>query len=269
MLALLSPAKTLDLDPPDPKLPFTEPGLLAEAKSIHQVMKKMSVADLAALMDLSQNLAELNRERFQDWKIEHAPGEAKQAILTFAGDVYLGLEAGSLKKKDLEWSQQHVGILSGLYGLLRPLDLIRPYRLEMGSKVATRRGKDLYAFWGDKIAKTIVQRLDGERQRSVVNLASNEYWKAVAQPVLAKAGIPILNVAFKEIRDGEAVTYALFAKKARGMMARHIITARVDAPAGLKDFAAADYRFDAERSSDDTWVFTRPFRKMAMASGDD
>lgn len=269
MLAVLSPAKTLDLDPPDAKLAWTEPAMLAESKTLAAVMKKKSAKALGDMMDISESLAELNRERFQDWAIEHAPGPAKQAILTFAGDVYVGLEAGTLKAKDLAWSQDHIGILSGLYGLLRPLDLMRPYRLEMGSKVTTRRGADLYAFWGDRLAKAAIARLEGHRHRVVVNLASNEYWKAMDQKALAKAEVPVINVAFKEIRDGEAQTYALFAKKARGMMARHIITKKIEAPEGLKTFASADYAYDAERSDERTWVFTRPFRKMAMNASDE
>jgi len=269
MLALLSPAKTLDLDPltkAHATVLASEPALLAEAKAVHAVAKKYSTKKLMELMGISETLAELNHDRFQAWSLAHPPGEAKQAVLTFAGDVYVGLQAETLTKKDLEWSQDHLAILSGLYGVLRPLDLMRPYRLEMGSKVVTRRGKDLYAFWGDRIAKVLIERVKGHADPTLVNLASNEYAKAVDRKALAKAGVPVLEVAFKEIRDGEAQIYALFAKKARGMMARHIIEARIDRQAGLKDFTSADYRFDAARSSATTWTFTRPFRTVAMAA---
>lgn len=262
MLALLSPAKTLDLDPADPKLPHTLPAFMAETQALHRSVKKLSARALAELMDLSESLAELNRERFQDWTVDHLPPRAKQALLTFAGDVYVGLDAGSLKRADLAFAQEHLRVLSGFYGLLRPLDLILPYRLEMGSKVQTRRGKDLYTFWGDRLAKRLVAEVDGHADRTVVNLASNEYWKAVDGKVLAKAEVPVLEIAFQEIRDGEAVTYALFAKKARGMMARHLVTKRVDRVAGLRAFATADYRLDEARSREGRWVFTRPFRKV-------
>jgi len=264
MLALLSPAKTLDLEPADPNLPHTQPAFLAETATLHKRVKRMSATALAELMDLSESLAALNRERFQDWTVEHAPPRAKQALLTFAGDVYVGLDAASLKKADLAFAQDRVRMLSGFYGLLRPLDLMLPYRLEMGSKVDTRRGKDLYAFWGERLARRLVADLDDAKahaDRTIVNLASNEYWKAVDTKVLAEARVPVLEVAFQELRDGEAVTYALFAKKARGMMARHLITQRVSRVAGLRTFAAADYRFDEARSSEARWVFTRPFRK--------
>lgn len=261
MLALLSPAKTLDLDPADPKLPHTLPAFMSDTQALHKVVKRLSARALADLMDLSEGLAELNHERFQDWTVEHAPPRAKQALLTFAGDVYVGLDAASLKAADLAFAQDRLRVLSGFYGLLRPLDLMLPYRLEMGSKVETRRGKDLYAFWGDRLAKHLVAELDGHADRTIVNLASNEYWKAVDAKALAKAGVPVLEIAFQELRDGEAVTYALFAKKARGMMARHLVTRRVERVEGLRAFATADYRFDEARSSAGRWVFTRPFRK--------
>lgn len=263
MLALISPAKKLDLAPPGKafaKLPATQPELLSEAKTLHGLAKKLSRDALAGLMDLSEDLAELNRERFQNWTARHELGvnDAKQAILMFAGDVYAGLEASSLDPKTLVHAQDHLAILSGLYGLLRPLDLIQPYRLEMGSKLGNKRGKDLYAFWGDRIAALVTQRAAEHADRTVVNLASSEYMKAVPRKSL---GAPVLDLQFRELKDGKAVMLMLFAKRARGMMARFILKERVDRPAGLKDFTAGDYRFDGGLSTASEWVFTRAYRK--------
>ncbi len=267
MLAILSPAKKLDLDPlrkAHQKLATTQPALLADAITLHGVVKKLSVKKLGELMDLSEALATLNHERFQSWDARHALGhnDAKPAILMFAGDVYSGLDALSLDARTLSWAQDHLVILSGLYGVLRPLDLIQPYRLEMGSKLATRRGKDLYAFWGDRLARHIAERLAAHRERVVVDLASNEYMKAVRREHLAA---PVIDVTFKELKDDKAVALMLFAKRARGMMARFIVEARVDRAEGLKDFQGGDYRFDAARSSEREWVFTRPYRTAAMS----
>lgn len=270
MLALISPAKKLDLEPLGKalaRLPATQPELLPEAKTLHGLARKLSRDDLAGLMDLSEDLAELNRERFQNWLARHEPGvnDAKQAILMFAGDVYSGLEASSLDAKTLLYAQDHLAILSGLYGLLRPLDLIQPYRLEMGSKLANKRGKDLYAFWGERIAKAIAGRLAEHADRTVVNLASSEYMKAVPRAAL---GVPVHDLQFKEIKDGKPVMLMLFAKRARGMMARYLLKERVDRPEGLKDFTAGDYRFDPALSTASEWVFTRAYRKGAAVDPD-
>ncbi|HRE88883.1 MAG TPA: peroxide stress protein YaaA [Myxococcota bacterium] len=268
MLALLSPAKKLDPTPLTAmrkKLPLATPRYLTDAASLAATAKKLSTEELAGLMDLSEELAELNRGRFKVWKKAHVLGEndAKPAILAFAGDVYTGLDASTLKNPDLEWMNEHLFILSGLYGVLRPLDLMQPYRLEMGSKLSNKKGKDLYTFWGDKLAKTIDQALAEHpaEGRFVLNLASQEYFKAVPKKALKS---PVVDVAFKEIKDGKAVALMLFAKRARGMMARFMTTQRVDRPEGLKDFDLGDYRFDKAASTEREWVFTRPYRTVAM-----
>ena len=269
MLALLSPAKKLDLEPMKKahlKLVPTQPELLADAVLLHTSVKKLTARQLGELMDLSEALAELNHERFQSWQKVHEVGvnDGKPAALMFAGDVYTGLDAPSLDVRTLTWSQEHLAILSGLYGLLRPLDVIQPYRLEMGSKVVTRRGADLYQFWDDRILHAIERRLAEHKSKVLVNLASAEYMKSVQRKRL---GVPIIDVHFREIKAGKPVALMLFAKRARGMMARFIISDRVDRPEGLKDFASEDYRYDASLSGPEEWVFTRPYR--VMSQGDD
>lgn len=267
MLAVISPAKKLDTTPVSPMrgAPFTEPALLADAKVAHAAAKKLSTKALGELMDLSEALAELNHDRFQVWKVEHRLGDndCKPAALMFAGEVYSGLEASTLSAKTLAYAQDHLAILSGLYGVLRPLDLIQPYRLEMGSKLVTRRGKDLYQFWGERLAKLINERAGAHADPTLVNLASTEYMKAVPRKALT---VPVRDVAFKELKDGKAVTLMLFAKRARGLMARFIIEQKVDNALGLKDFASDDYRFDPARSNDAEWVFSRSYRTLATAA---
>lgn len=268
MLAILSPAKKLDPTPltaTRKKLPLSEPQFLADAAALAATAKKLSAADLAGLMDLSSELAELNWDRFQVWKKVHTLGDndAKPAILAFAGDVYTGLEATTLKNPDLEWMNSHLCVLSGLYGILRPLDLMQPYRLEMGSKLANKKGPDLYSYWGDKLAKTLDKTIatHAEISRAIINLASNEYFKAVPKKALKT---PVIDLAFKEVKDGKPVMLMLFAKRARGMMARFMTTQRVDRPEGLKDFDLGDYRFAPALSSEREWVFTRSYRTVAM-----
>jgi len=267
MLAIISPAKKLDLEPlgkAHAKLALTQPELLSEAITVHAAAKKLSAKKLAELMDLSEALAELNHERFVAWDKTHAPGvnDGKPAALMFAGDVYSGLDAPSLDAKTLTYGQDHLVILSGLYGLLRPLDIMQPYRLEMHSKLVTKRGKDLYTFWGDRIAAAIERRVAAsEGERAIINLASAEYMKAVPRVRLES---PVVEVAFKELKEDKAVALMLFAKRARGMMARYLLKERVDRVEGLKDFADGDYRYDAERSTAKEWCFTRPYRTVAM-----
>jgi len=273
MLALLSPAKKLDTTPLDAnrrKLVFSEPELLADAARLAATAKKLTSRDLAGLMDLSEALAELNWDRFQVWKKAHVLGDndAKPAILAFAGDVYGGLAAHALKNAELQWMNERLVVLSGLYGFLKPLDLMQPYRLEMGSSLANKSGPNLYAYWGDKLAK----RLDKKAQamadggQAIVNLASNEYFKAVPRKSLKS---PVIDFAFKEVKDGKPVMLMYFAKRARGLMARFMVNERVDRPDGLKDFDLDDYRFDAAASGPSDWVFTRPYRTLAMAGADE
>lgn len=272
MLAVLSPAKKLDFETPIPELPTTTPLLLAETRQLHTVVKKLSPEALGALMDLSAELAELNWDRFVAWKASHDPAHAnplcplKPAILAFAGDVYTGLDAPSLTVDDLVFAQDHVAILSGFYGVLRALDWMRPYRLEMGSRLANKRGKDLYAFWGDRIGRTLAGLLEGHADRTLVNLASNEYFKAVTPEALPGK---VLTLQFKEVKGGVPTALMLFVKRARGLMARFMVTERVDRPRGLQDFRLGDYRFDKKLSTATDWVFTRPYRTAAMAGLDE
>ena len=256
MLILLSPAKNLDWSPPPAvlaeALPRTEPVLIKEAHALARVAKQLSRGDLSRLMDISDKLADLNYARFQTLA-KAPPEEAKQAVLAFNGDVYQGLQAKSLKPGDLVWAQDHLRILSGLYGVLRPLDLIHPYRLEMGSKLATKRGADLYDYWGDRIAKAL--RADLQPDKLVLNLASDEYFSAVDQKAL---GARIVTPRFLDVKDGKARSVFMFVKRARGLMARWAIETRAEDIATLQRFAGGGYRFDAKASTEDEWVFTRP-----------
>lgn len=252
MLILLSPAKNLDWSPSPPDLPRSEPVLAKDAKALAVAAKALSRTDIARLMDLSEKLAELNHARFQAFA-KASPDEAKQAVLAFNGDVYQGLQARTLKRADLVWAQDHLRILSGLYGVLRPLDAIQPYRLEMGAKLATRRGEDLYDFWGDKIAKTL--RADLGPDRLVLNLASEEYFSAVNRKAL---GARIISPKFLDVKDGKARPVFMFVKRARGLMARWAIETRAADLETLQKFAGGGYRFDVAASTPDDWVFTRP-----------
>ncbi|MCA9514486.1 MAG: peroxide stress protein YaaA [Myxococcales bacterium] len=269
MLAVLSPAKSLDLDPVARSLPpVTQPTLLAETETLMKTTRKLSAKKLSALMSISPALAELNHQRFQDFATPFTADNSKPAALMFAGDVYVGLDAGTLDDADLAWAQDHLGILSGLYGVLRPLDLMQAYRLEMGTSLATRRGKNLYAFWGDRVAKELGKRVAGHADATIVNLASNEYWKVIPKPAKTLPG-GFLDVAFKEDKGDGPKVISFMAKRARGAMARWLVKERVDRREGVKDFAVDDYRFTPELSTETTWTFTRPFRSMAASRDDD
>lgn len=257
MLILLSPAKTLDFKTPPPFAEASQPVFVAEAKRLVACLRKLSHAEVAELMGLSDKLAALNVARYVEWQATHALPEAKQAVLAFDGDVYDGLGAATLSEAQLAgYAQAHIAILSGLYGLLRPLDLIRPYRLEMGSKLANPGGKDLYAFWGQRIAKAINARLDalaGEA-REVVNLASEEYFKSVKTSALRGR---VVTPVFQEWRGGQYKIISFNAKRARGAMTRFAIEQGVTSAEGLKAFDRDDYAFDTAASDDKTWYFRR------------
>lgn len=257
MLILLSPAKNLDFSPAPPELPRTPPSMATETKKLVAIAKKLTAKDLAGLMDISAKLADLNHARFQDFRLKPVDGATKQAALAFNGDVYQGLNAKTLKTEDLVWAQDRLRILSGLYGLLRPLDAIQPYRLEMGIKLANDAGPDLYAFWRNKIAKA----LDKEAGGVIVNLASDEYFSAVDRKALKT---PVISPTFKEVKDGKAKAIFMYVKRARGLMARYAIENRIEDPEALKAFSVGGYKFDAKRSSGEDWVFTRPQPKPAM-----
>jgi len=250
MLLLLSPAKKLDYDTPVRTTLHTQPLFAKEAAKLIAVLKEKSAADIAKLMKLSDALAELNVQRYQEWKPSFSTRNARQAILAFNGDVYEGLRAPELSDEALEWAQDHVVMLSGLYGVLRPLDLMRPYRLEMGTRLATDRGTNLYDFWGSRIAEHLNERNDS----LVLNLASEEYFKAVDLKALKAR---VLQCVFQERKSDAWKVISFHAKRARGVMARFVIDRRLEDPEGLKEFAEEGYRYAADASSADRLVFRR------------
>jgi cytoplasmic iron level regulating protein YaaA (DUF328/UPF0246 family) len=253
MLMVLSPAKSLDFTPPHPHVPATAPAMTGDIVELAKVTRRLTRADLKRLMDISDNLALLNYERFQAFDPEGEDGV--QAAMAFDGDVYDGLQARTLDKAGLAFAQKHLRILSGLYGLLRPLDVIQPYRLEMGTRLRTRRGASLYDFWGPRIAKTLDEAAEGAGEPVLVNLASQEYFGAVDRKALK---LPVVSCHFRE-RKGEepGKVISFYAKKARGLMARFAIDHRLDRAEGLKAFTVAGYAFDAAASTAEDWVFVR------------
>ena len=254
MLTVISPAKTLDFDSPPVTDAHSQPAHLTQSRKLVRRLRELSAADLSRLMKISDDLAQLNRERYQHWKTPFRPENARQALFAFKGDVYIGLDAGSMQPDDLEFAQDHLRILSGLYGLLRPLDLMQPYRLEMGTRLDTDQGSNLYQFWGDRITRSLNQELQQTSSATLINLASGEYFKSV-KPSLLKADI--VTPAFREFRDGEYKFIQFFAKKARGLMARYLVDQRIDEPEGLKDFDYEGYKYNASLSTAKDWVFTR------------
>jgi cytoplasmic iron level regulating protein YaaA (DUF328/UPF0246 family) len=254
MLAVISPAKRLESDPVPSPVPVTQPVLLSETQELMKITRKLSAAQLQNLMKISDKLADLNHGRFQDFSTPFTPDNAKPAALLFNGDTYLGLDAKTMSPEDLTYAQDHVAILSGLYGLLRPMDLIQPYRLEMGTRLQTPRGANLYAFWGNRITKTVNAMLAGQSEHTIVNLASTEYFSAL-QP--AEIDGRVLTPAFLQIRDGVPKMLGMMAKRARGTMARYICTHRVEHAEGLKDFNEDGYVYREDLSEGDRWVFVR------------
>ena len=255
MLTLLSPAKKMNMTPTKTGVPITKPRLLDDIHELAIVAKTQTAEDLKRLMHISDNLATMNFERFQSFNLDNRSNTAKPAGLAFDGDVYWGLEAESLSKKTLSYAQDHLRILSGLYGVLRPMDAIQPYRLEMGTKMATKRGKSLYEFWGAGIADQLNKDLADHSDTTVVNLASNEYFKAVNSKALGRT---VIAAKFLNVKDGKARSLMYYAKHARGSMARWIMENRVDRAEGLKDFDADGYTLDAKASTDSELVFSRP-----------
>lgn len=248
MLVLLSPSKKLDkLTPPKGAKP-TLPPLMDEGKDLLKVLKGHSQDDIKNLMGLSDNLAELNYNRYQDFKLPLTEDNAHPALYTFKGDVYDNMDVESYSQDDLKFAQDHIRMLSGLYGVLRPLDLMQPYRLEMGTKLENDRGANLYKFWGNQITDT----LNADKPSVIVNLASNEYYKAVKPKGL---NAPVVNIDFKQIKGGKKKTIGLMAKRARGMMADYIIKKRITDVAKLKNFSEAGYSYDADASTEDNLVF--------------
>jgi len=254
MLTVLSPAKRLDPSPPPAKLPPSLPQFQADAVSLARSAGRQGVAGLQKLMSISENLARLNQGRFRAFDPDPETEAAKPAVLTFAGDTYAGLEAASLDADELAYAQDHLRILSGLYGLLRPLDRIQPHRLEMGSRLSTRRGRNLYAYWGSRLAEALNAAAGACGARVLVNCASVEYFSAVDRAALR---LPVVTPVFLEMRAGEAKIVSFFAKKARGAMARFIIQHRITDPAGLEDFDTGGYRHQPGMSEPGRPVFLR------------
>lgn len=256
MLFLLSPAKSLDYDSPvDPALPATEPLFTRQSETIMAALRTQSAQDLQQLMGISAKLAELNVQRNRAWSARHGPQNARQAVLAFNGDVYEGLQAASLGADALQWAQEHVLILSGLYGALRPLDWLQPYRLEMGTRLAVGKAENLYQFWAEPLARYLTERLQAQKTPVIVNLASNEYFKAVDRKRLKAR---VIDCVFQDEKAGQYKIISFLAKRARGLMARYAIAHRIDHPDALKDFDAEGYRFAPQQSSADKLVFLRP-----------
>lgn len=254
MLFLLSPAKALDYDTPVGDVPHTQPLFVKQATELIGVLKDKSPQEIASLMSLSDALSALNVARYQAWSSKFTAKNSKQAVLAFNGDVYEGLEAKTLKPKDLAWAQDHVAILSGLYGVLRPLDWMQPYRLEMGTALQTDRGNNLYKFWGTQIADHLNQRLAAEKTPIIVNLASQEYFKSVDRKVL---NARVIECVFEDYKAGKYKVISFLAKRARGLMTRYAITHQVKTPKGLEGFNLEGYAFVPDASEPDRLVFRR------------
>jgi uncharacterized protein len=255
VLLLLSPAKKLHSQPEIPAgLRTTQPGFADQAELLITQLRKYSAPKLADFMKLSPALAAENVQRYKDWQPQHRRPQAAPSVLTFAGEVYFELKAATLTTDDLKFAQQHLRILSGLYGVLRPLDLIHPYRMEMGRNLKNPRGKNLYEFWGDHIRRTVEKQMKAQGDDVILNLASKEYFKAV-QPKELQARV--IHPQFKEARDGGYKMIGVFAKKARGMMTRWVIQNRITDPSAAKKFRVGGYGFNAAESVGDQWVFTR------------
>lgn len=254
MLVVVSPAKKLNFEDLAPFETHSQPDFLDHSEELIDVARKLTRADLGRLMKISDTLADLNYQRYQAFSQPFDLGNAKQAALAFSGDTYVGLDASSLSEEDFAFAQNHFRILSGLYGLLRPLDLMQPYRLEMGTRLQNDRGSDLYSFWGDIITDAINEALESQQDKTLINCASNEYFKAVRPKKLVGR---VITPVFKEIKAGQAKVLGMFAKRARGMMARYVIENRLETPEGIKDFTTGGYQYRPDLSNDSDWVFTR------------
>jgi len=254
MLALISPAKKLNFELVSAMSLHSQPKFIKNASKLAASARKLSRSQLAKSMKISDSLADLNYKRFQAFKIPFDLSNAKQAALVFNGDTYLGLQAPTFNENDFKFAQDHLRILSGLYGLLRPLDLIQPYRLEMGARFSPPNKRDLYDFWATQLTETINIELKSHTHKSIINLASNEYFKVIDKK---KVSGHIITPAFKEIKDGEARMIGMYAKQARGMMARYMIQNRLEDAEDLKKFDFGGYKFQKNQSDAKNWIFTR------------
>ena len=249
MLAIISPSKTQDFSQCNIDF-FTQTRQIDSSDELIGILKNKSKSQISKLMSLSEKLSELNFDRFQKFKLPFTLDNAKQAILAFKGDVYNGINAPELSSEDLEFAQGKVRMLSGLYGVVRPLDLIQPYRLEMGTKLSNAKGGDLYDYWGSEISSV----LNDDEPDLIINLASNEYFKAIDKKTL---NANILDIVFKEKKGDSYKVIGIYAKRARGLMVNYIIRNRLESPEALKDFSDEGYRFDKELSTDSSWVYLR------------
>lgn len=254
MLMFLSPAKSLDFKTPPHVATHSQPAYLKQSETLIRQLRKLSPADIAHLMDLSDPLAALNFSRYADWHLPFTPANAKQAVLAFDGDVYDGLAARELSPDDLDFAQKQVRILSGLYGILKPLDLMQPYRLEMGTKFASKAGKDLYAFWGERLLDAINAELAEMPRPVAVNLASGEYFKAALGRQIKGE---LIQPVFEDWKNGQYKIISFYAKRARGLMVRFATVNRLSEPEGLKDFDTDGYAFEPAVSDEKRWVFRR------------
>lgn len=254
MLIVLSPAKTLDYETPANTEISTKPDFIKRSAELIEILREFAPDRIGSLMRISDQLATLNANRYAAWSPKFTLKNSKQAMLAFNGDVYEGLDAASLNAKQLAYAQSHIRILSGLYGVLRPLDLMQPYRLEMGTRLANPAGKDLYAFWGNTVTDKLNQRIAEQQSEALVNLASEEYFKVV-KPTLLKA--PVITPVFQDWKNGQYKIISFYAKRARGLMARYAATEGVTRPTDLKSFDVDGYEFDAGASNETTWMFRR------------
>jgi len=256
MLTVISPAKRLDWSPIDMST-ATEPKFKTDANALVRVARELSAQDLQKLMSISPDLARLNVDRFKKFRARPSADHVKPAAFAFAGDTYLGLEAASLDGDDLRFAQQHLRILSGLYGLLRPMDLIQPYRLEMGSRLANKHGKTLYDYWGKRLARALNIEAKNQHSDTLLNCASQEYFGAVDRKALK---LRLIEPVFLERKDGQEKIVSFFAKKARGAMARFAVERRLLSPEGLKDFDSGGYEFQPKKSDETRWIFSRAYQ---------
>ncbi len=258
MLVVVSPAKSLDMDPVD--ITPTQPAFQDDAVRLSKTARNLTLTQLKGLMGISDDLARLNRDRFKDFAAVPATDATKAAALAFNGDTYQGLDAKSLSEDDLAWAQDHLRILSGLYGLLRPLDAIQPYRLEMGSKLKTRRGTSLYDYWGDTLAKTLNAHAAAQDTDTLINCASQEYFGAADRKTLK---LRVITPVFMELKDDKPRIVSFFAKRARGAMARYVVVNQLQDPDDIKAFDTGGYAFDPDLSEGDKWVFLRDYPENA------
>ena len=254
MIAIISPAKTIDFETPSLTNSSSRPEFLDYSQNLINKLRTLSESKLCSLMSISSKLAALNRQRYKDWSLPFTASNSKQAIMAFKGDVYTGFTFDKYKEKDFAYAQRHLRILSGLYGLLRPLDLIQPYRLEMGTKLATPEGKDLYDFWSSTLTNALNEAVKSSGVQILINLASKEYYNCIDKTVLEGR---VITPIFKDYKNGDFKVISFFAKKARGAMSDYIVRHRINEPDGLKAFKSLGYRFNPNFTKDDCWVFTR------------